>query len=58
MKDTFKILFNTAFLSVTTNRLELALKLKSNCHPELDDGEGIDFNLVPIPHWRWLPEVL
>ena len=54
MKDTFKILFNTAFLSVTTNRLELALKLKS----ELDDGEGIDFNLVPIPLWRWLPEVL
>lgn len=34
-----------AFPLATTNGQELALKLKSNCHPELGDGQGNRFQL-------------
>lgn len=36
-------LSNTPFLFAMINGLELALKLKSNCLPELDGGEGNRF---------------
>lgn len=52
-----RILFNMTFSLATANGQELALKLKSNCHPELDDGQGNRFQLRVVFSWWWLSTI-